>query len=175
MSFLVRKIEYSKWRQRNILEGEPASADAITGCMRTRGNKLSLWSIDNEVELEAAVLAIAAQSEHLDTIDVLCIDLSLIQDKGLRLEPSAGLTPYTAFKEKHTDIIDLDYKLLGVMAEVIIESIRRDQRKQFTRSDLKKIITSAVEAGKVNWNDLERDVQDRIPNPAPTEDGPSRT
>ena len=170
MSFLVRKIDYNKWRQRKILEGEPASADAITRCMRTTENKLSLWSINGEAGLEDAVLALAAQFDHLDAIDVLCIDLSLIQDSGLHLKESPGSTPYAEFEQNHMDIVDLDYDLLGVMAQVVIESIRRDQSKRFTKSQLIEIIRSGVRDGKVHLSQLKCSIQKRISNPTPTED-----
>lgn len=165
MSLLVRKIEYQKWMQRNIREGESASADAITGCMRTTGNKLSLWSIDDEADLEEAVLAMAASFHRLDTIDVLSIDPSLVEKKGLSLEASKGLTPYAAFRENHRDVVDLDYYSLGAMAEVVIESIQMERKKRFTRSQLKAIVSRAVEVGKVTLSELNKSVQeDIIPN-----------
>jgi hypothetical protein len=163
MSFVVRKIEYTKWRQRRILDGETPSADAITNCMRTTGNKLSLWSIADEGELEEAVIAIAAQGDHLDAIDVLTIDKSLIEERKLSLVKSRGLTPYTSFEDKHYDVVELDYNSLGLMASVIVESIRRSIEKKrnlrFTIATLRDILTNAVSAGKVQFATLKPGVQ----------------
>jgi hypothetical protein len=164
MAFFVRKIEYGKWVQRRILEGEPPSADAITNCMKTKWNTLSLWSINDETELEEAVLAIAAQLDHLDTIDVLVIDPFLIKNRELSLKGTPGLTPYIGFADKHLDVFNLDYASLGLMAEVIVESIRQDRRERFTKSRLKKILVSGIDAGKVQWADLKPNVQNKISN-----------
>jgi hypothetical protein len=164
MALFVRKIEYAKWAQRRILEGEQPSADAITNCMKTTHNTLSLWSIDDESELEDAVIAIAAQFDQLDTIDVLSIDPSLIEDRELPLKKTPGLSPYAAFMNRHLDVFDLDYNLLGFMAEVIVESIRQERKKRFTRSMLIRILKEAVDTGKVQWIDLKPNIQNKISN-----------
>jgi hypothetical protein len=162
MSLVVRKIEYIKWTQRRILEGEQPSADAITNCMKTNRNRLSVWSIDDEGELEDAVIAIVSVGTHLDTIDVLTIDKSLIEQKNLVLEKSSNPTPYFNFEERHCDVVNLDYASLGYMAEIIIESIRQDRRKRFTEPQLKRIMTIAVETGKVEFDELEPDIKKKI-------------
>lgn len=164
MALLVRKIDYNKWMQRRILDGEQPSGDAITNCMKTKWNTLSLWSIGDEGELDEAVLAIAADFTNLDAIDVLKIDPLLIEGKGLHLVESQGVTHYIGFVNNHLDVIDLDYTSLGRMAEVIVESILLGGRKRFTHGELKRILTKAVEEGKVQWADLEPDVQKKIPN-----------
>jgi hypothetical protein len=163
MPFVVRKIEFSKWDQRNIFNGAPPSADAITNCMKTRGNKLSLWLISDEGEREEAVVAIASNFDHLDTIDILLINPSLITEKGLTLEPSQGDTLYQKFKDKHYNVINLDYPSLGEMAKVTIESLRLKQWKQFRKSELINILTVAVQKDKVRWSDLKPDVRKKIP------------
>jgi hypothetical protein len=164
MSFLVRKIDRSKWDQRKILDGEQPSADAITRCMKTTLNTLSLWSIDAESEREEAVLAIASNFANLDAIDILLIDRSLMEEKGLALVPKTGLTPYHNFESKHLDVINLDYLSLGAMAEVTVESIRQQRHKRFRESELIEILTNGVQAGKVQWSELKPDVQKKIPN-----------
>lgn len=163
MLFVVRKIEYSKWNQRRILEGEQPSADAITNCMKTTSNALSLWSIDDENEIDEAVLAIGSQFNDLDSIDILTIDLSLITDRGLSIQKCTGLTPYKNFEERHLDVVGLDYKSLGLMAEVIIESLRKGHWKRVLRKDLKTIISKGVDEGKIQWSDLKEKVQKVIP------------
>ena len=163
MPFVVRKIDYIKWNQRRIFEGEQPSADAITNCLKTTSNTLSLWSIVDESEIEEAVLAIGSQFNDLDTIDILTIDPSLIMGSGLSVKKCPGLTPYRGFEERHLDVVDLDYKSLGMMAQVIIASLRQGRSKRFLRDELKRIITRGVLEGKVQWSDLKKKVQKIIP------------
>lgn len=164
MSFLIRKIDgFNKWSQKNILKGEQPSADAITHCLKTKQNALSFWLIDDESQREEGVLAIAAQFDHLDSIDILLIDLSLIKKKRLSLLKNPGLTPYTDFIDKHFDVTNLDYLSLGAVAEVIVESIRQTRHKMFRESELVEILSSGVRAGKVQWSKLKPHVQKKIP------------
>lgn len=164
MSFLIRKIdEFPKWSQRDILNGEPPSADAITHCLKTKLNALSFWLIGDESEREEGVLAIAAQFDHIDAIDILLIDRSLVEEKQLSLVEKPGLTPYTDFKDKHWDITSLDYLSLGALAEVIVESIRQKRHKRFREVELVEILSNGVRAGKVQWSKLNPDVQKKIP------------
>jgi len=164
MSFLIRKIdEFPKWGQRDILNGEQPSADAITHCLKTTDNALSFWSIADENKREEGVLAIVAQFDHLDAVDILLIDRSLVEEKQLYLEPTPGLTPYTDFIDKHLDATNLDYLSLGALAEVIVESIRQARHKRFRETELVDILSNGIRAGKVQWSKLKPDVQKKIP------------
>ncbi len=163
MSLLIRKFDYfGKWYQRDILNGEQPSADAITHCLKTKENTLSFWSIVDENQREEGVLAIVAQFDHLDTTDVLLIDRSLVEQ--LCIDKSRGKTPYTDFIDKHFDVKNLDYSSLGVLAEAIVEGIRKAWHKRFRESELVEILTSGVQAGKVQWSELKPDVQKKIPD-----------
>ncbi len=125
MSLLVRKIELAKWKQNKIAEGEPPSADAITGCIRTSQNSLSVWHISDMEQLEDAVLAIASGLQKPDTLNFLVLDSSFLEESGLRIGDLKSVrTPYDAFKENHRDIIELDYCSLGTMANIIIDHVK---------------------------------------------------
>ncbi len=162
MSLIVRKIELSKWKQRNITGGEPPSADAITNCMRTSKNTLSVWGIESSTDLEEAVLAIASQFDHLDTADFLIIETELLDSKGLSLENTPGFTPYKEFVNQHRDVIDLDYHKLGDMADVIVESIKRAYNQRFTKAMLKKILVEGIQQGKIDPEELKESVRSKL-------------
>lgn len=162
MSLIVRKIEYNKWMQRKILEGEEPSSDAITNCMRTTRNTLSVWFINDSTELEEAVLAIASQFDHLDTADFLIIEIPLLQEKHLLLDETRGITPYCKFADNHRDIINLDYSSLGAMAEIVIESIRRLYRERFTRTKLINLLKKGIDDGKIQPEDLKESVRSKL-------------
>lgn len=162
MPFLVRKIEYSKWDQRKILDGEEPSGDAITNCMKTKQNKLSVWHIDDESERNEAVLAIVANLDHVEAIDILLIDESLISEAGLSLQEVTGETPYHAFENNHLNVSNLDYSSLGTMAKATVESIRQNRHKRFREKELIDILTNAIQLGKVQLSELGPDVQKKI-------------
>ncbi|MBD3267527.1 hypothetical protein GF373_12740 [bacterium] len=164
MTFVIRKIEINKWMQTPILQGQSPSADAITNCMKTTNNTLSLWDIQDENEVEDAVLAIASQLDHLDTFDILVIEKSLIQEKALSLKSTEGKTPYKDFSNRHIDVANLDLDSLGRMAKVIIESIRQNRQKRFTTSNLKRILADGIIQGKIQKTDIKENLLRKLPN-----------
>lgn len=158
----VRKIEYPKWMQNRILEGEAPSADAITNCIRTKANKLSFWKAINEEKINDAVLAIVSHFDHLESCDIIAINDVMIDCSDLHINSSDGVTLYNAFSDNHYDIEKLDYDKLGKIAEIIIESIKMGNRTRFTKKRLKDLLASGINDGKINIDDLKPGVKKYI-------------
>ena len=158
MALLVRKIEKSKWMQKNILNGELASADAITNSLKTTNNTLSVWRVESEAEIEKAVLAIVSESQHLDAIDIIILDQEEIKSKKLELTNSLGKTPFKEFIHNHCDIVQLDYGSLGKVADIIINSFKKNRDTRYTKSQLKKIISDGIVQGSVKIEELNENI-----------------
>lgn len=159
MSLLVRKIALNKWMKTDILNGALPSADAITGCTRTRDNTLSVWSIETENELEDAILAIASNVDHLDKIDIVLLDRGSVERRGLPITAVPGDTPYKRFIQKHFDLYELDYGTLGTVSQEIVKSIKMNMCRNFTRVKLKSILVEGVKCGKIDLHDLKDSVR----------------
>jgi len=61
MALQVRKINKAKWLRADIVNSAEIPADAITNCLRTQQNNLSVWRIKSEDEIENAVIAISSK------------------------------------------------------------------------------------------------------------------
>lgn len=130
--YLIRKISRAKWESNSSLLPEEIGADAITGCLRTFNNSLSVWQcgqVQREEDIKEAILALAASMERIDKIDVVIIDKSALEEKGIALEPTPGNTPVEDLRDKHLDIIRLDTSRLCLIAQYIAEKIRRNTKK----------------------------------------------
>ena len=102
---LVRKITKSKWFQNDILNGAEVSADAITNCLKTTKNTLSVWRVDNEETIEEAALAIVANQQYLETIDVVLLDEEYFLKYQIKIENTEGNTIVEDLKNTHVDLI----------------------------------------------------------------------
>lgn len=162
MSLLVRKIEKAKWNQKHVLDGEIPSADAITNCMKTRGNTLSVWRIESQAELDDVVVAIVSGGQHLDTIDVVLIPEELALNNKVEVIPSDGCTPYTLFVERHRDFAELDYSSLGIVSDMIIGALRDEKCFRYTKGRLKKLLLQAVKDSKVDIESLDAKLGNKI-------------
>lgn len=162
MPFLVRKINKAKWFQLDIHQSNEVSADAITNCLKTTKNTLSVWHIESEDDLDNAVLAIVANQEHLDTIDIVILDESSLTDYNLNIVASPGETPVTSLINAHRDIAELTFTKLGHVKEHIVERIRNNKLKRYTVASLKKILLDAIENGIVQRNDLKETLRAKL-------------
>src|SRR3989339_377771 len=133
MSLLIRKIDKAKWLQNDIVNGADISADAITNCMKTTKNTLSTWRVDNEQQVDRAVLAIVTGHQQLDTIDVVWIDQIQLEKEGIGFEHSPGITPVISLVDSHVDVVNLTYTSLGKIANCIVKCFSENKVKRYTR------------------------------------------
>ena len=162
MNLLVRKINRAKWMQNDILCGEEVSADAITNCMKTKGNALSTWQISDQNEIADAVLAIVSFHEHLDTIDVVCLNPSCLEKVGVKFQPTQVNTPVKDLIERHVDICNLTYRSLGIVAEQIVNVIREDKVVRYTKGSIRKLLKTAIDLGRIEIGDLHNSIYNEL-------------
>ena len=125
MGLLLRKITPNKWQSNLGKTPDNFSADAITGCIRTNQNTLSVWSsatseFDSE-EVKKLIVGLAISMPQPAKIDVLWLDEDKLGKKGLEIIETPAETIYTNINGKHKDISFLDHSKLGLVAEHIVE------------------------------------------------------
>lgn len=178
MSLLVRKIDKAKWLQNDIIADEEVSADAITICLRTSENKLSVWKVSTETDIKEAILAIVSGGDHLESIDIITIDSGRIASDGISIiqNPKESNTRVQDLKKTHYDIIDLTYRKLGFIANYIvgcfkkgqiINSCKEGQVLRCTEGYLKLIIQEAIQKQRLNIEDLPHSIKKKLPQPIP--------
>jgi hypothetical protein len=152
MPLLVRRINRAKWEQIKSEDYEDVSADAITNCLKTSNNELSVWKINNETELENAILALITgkSQEKLSTLHYVILNEEFVLQNGLELKNTSGDTAVETLKNTHSDISNLTYKKLGIVKTLILESIKSEQCSFFSKKQLKEIIQKALLHGIVD-------------------------
>lgn len=159
---LIRKINKTKWLQYDIINGADVSADALTNCIKTYNNSLSVWEIKDETDLEEAVLAIVAGQDYLEAIDVIILDERHFVKCQINQESTEGRTPVNDLKNIHKDLCNLDFWTLGMVAENIVESFKTDKVKRYTISKLKDILKKAIEQNRLQVGDLNENIQRKL-------------
>lgn len=160
--YLIRKINQAKWFQIDIMNDDDVTADAITNCLKTTKNTLSVWHIENEYDIEEAVLAIAAGLQHIETIDIVVLSTNSLQDYNINIITSTGNTPIESLKEIHRDLSELTYSKLGYIKDHIVERIRKDKLKRYTKGQLKKMLLDAIDKGVLKLEDLHDSVKSKL-------------
>lgn len=170
MPIVVRRINLGKWK--NYSKNKPgkkilssvlgfskynAPADAITGCLKTKNNELSVWIVDKKEDIPYALLAMATgtKQDSLGTIDYVTFESEELIKAGIRYEPSledAG-TAIPILKQFHNDIKDVDYCCLGKMQDMIVSKVNSNSEQNVLKEDLWRWIEKAID-GKIIDFDL---------------------
>jgi hypothetical protein len=164
MSLLVRKIDKSKWLQTDIYRGEDISADAITNCLRTNRNTLSVWEVDSESNIDEAVLTIVSGHQHLETIDVVPMDAEYLKENEIDCIRTDGLTPIDNLIKTHIDLACLSYRKLGIIAYHIADNITKQMIIRYTKVRLKEILNRAIREGRLKLEDLSDLLKKKLEN-----------
>lgn len=164
MAFLVRKFNKAKWLQTDLTVTNDVGADAVTGCLNTKGNSLSVWQIDDETStnIDTAVLAIVSKHHHLESFDVVILDEAVIAAHSILIEENPGDTPVDSLRDRHRDISNLTFASLGHVKDAIVDELRSDNTVRITVGHLKRIINQAVADKLLVASDLSSSIQSKL-------------
>lgn len=138
MAYYVRKISRSKWQEKTLSADEvkalqeikSVAADAITNCIKTTGNKLSLWKVEKKRDSIDDIIPLIIGFERPDTCDIIYISDEIFSEEGIVLEQSSedANTPIEELKQYHYNAVINDYEGLGKFAKVVLRSLNNHRR-----------------------------------------------
>lgn len=154
MEFILRKLDRRAafypldW----IQEGDVA-ADALSN-LRTTGNTLSVWQIDeNRTNLDRVVAALAAGRMKLDKFDYALIDRQALEPLGIRLVKEAGgSSDQDANARWHHDITGLSGSTLLELAYTLQT---RAEFKRIHKKNVRNLIVASIDNRFIDPTHLE--------------------
>ncbi len=158
MALYVRKISRAKWPEdvsefNNIAE---LKSDALAD-LRTQNNTLSFWKIESESDLESAILALSASSStsKIENVTIIWTEEETLKSKGFIIDESVpGDTVVQDLKNTHRDLCELTYASLGTVAEIIIQSLKSDKFKRYSKNKVRQLLVQAYENNRVSETSL---------------------
>jgi len=162
MALQVRKINRAKWHELDVVNGAEIPADAITNCLRTQQNNLSVWRIKSEDEIENAVLAISSGQQYLETFDIVILDSEYLEQKGIKFMVTEGQTAAKMPKDMHFHMVDLTYEKLGIVAYHIVEKFKEKKVLRYTKKNLKDILNNAINEKRLDFNELSENIKNKL-------------
>ena len=163
MSLFARKIDRAKWQKSEFLDNGEIPADAITICLKTTSDCLSVWEINTEAEIEDALLAIVSNYKDLETTDIVLLDPAFLEHHGIEFVQKDGITRFEAQKKSHQDLQKLSHRTLGIIAGHIVDGIKTEKMKRYTKGKLIEILRHATrEGGKLPLECLDEKIQEAI-------------
>lgn len=148
MSYFVRKINRAKWNETEALKDETdinkLNADYLATCLRTQQGVISLWKIDDPSEIKDVAVAICSVGEHIDKVDFVLLDDKELQSIGIipQNEPEGT----SKIKEKHYKVENLNYKKIGSLACLILDTINNKENGyiRIKSPEVKQLLLEAI-------------------------------
>ena len=128
--------------------------------LKTDRNRLSVWKVENDEDLLDAFVALGANSEHIGTISAVKIkpqDLNAVC-----FESEEGVSPTRGINEKHRNIKDLNYLLLGDVAMSVIKGLGTGGYIRKTKGDMKKLLIDAYKKNKLDMENMSPTLKEEI-------------
>jgi len=154
----ARKFSRAKWERPAFISDSEIPADAITVCLRTQDNKLSLWDCaDDDGSVEETVLALATGSKYdsLEKMHITTLVIAEMKSQGLSLANTPGDTAVEDLRERHLEVVKLTLNQLTKFAELMATNIYADDHCFiFTRKDVARIIKTAMSQQRLDGQKL---------------------
>lgn len=151
---LIRKVSLAKWKNSLAVGPDYISADAVTGCLRTTGNTLSVWKAETPEEYDQSVLALLASLTSMETIDIVRLEARELESNELELAETDGDTRAKGLEGLHRDIINLNHGSLKSVAEIVKAKVAENKSIRLRRQEIKEILNKAVAEGIVDIDTL---------------------
>ncbi|WP_457977192.1 hypothetical protein L0Y47_13200 [Ectopseudomonas composti] len=154
----IRKISLAKWTNSLESDIDGFSADAITGCLRTTENTLSVWKCETEEEIEQSTLALLASQTRIDKLDIVKIDRGDVEERKLSVVESPGHTAAEVYANNHADIAGLNIDSLRLFAELVKEEVANGRSIRIGKADFIKRLQSGIAKGVIVESALTKEI-----------------
>ena len=165
-SHAARKYSRAKWEKPSYVKNDDIPADAVTICLKTTNNKLSLWECvteNNSIEEVVLALTTGTKVTHIEKMHIIALPQDAIKNAQLVLDKSEGDTLVDELRDRHVDLIELTLSKLTTIANMMASQIQREIHcHSFTRKQVAKILNSSVEAGKISVEKLNSKIQEQL-------------
>lgn len=158
MALMVRMVNKAKWD----MNYNPANADAITLCLKTKNNTLSFWVVESAEKVEDGVLAIASANQNLDAIDIVVVESQEFEARNIKIIETVGRTACEDLAKSHRDLAELNVRHLEGVSEVIASKIKDNKVVRYNMSALRKLIEDAICEKRINLDLLHDGIKRKL-------------
>lgn len=131
---------------------EDVPADTVAAEFKTTENKLSVWKIENEDDLNDAFIAMALSSDSIGTIDAVLLEEDDLSK--LKIEEEVAATPVIEANKKHRNIVELNYVNLGDVIKSILNALEKGDMVRKTKGTLRNLVVDACVNSSIQYDML---------------------
>ena len=165
---LIRGIaSLARWDGTTVVNREDATtAGDVISDLRTQSNTLSVWRADTPEDINDAIVAMSLNRTDISKMIALLLDekdLSAMQIDFSDAIPGKAPGAVESIKKKHRDLLEIDYKRLGVLSDYMMKVVHdKDKRVEITKPNLKKLLIQYKEGNKIIPDEMNDELRDKL-------------
>lgn len=146
--------------QYEVPEIDQIDADSISE-LATTDNCVSTWYIDDPKDINKAVLALTSGFRNLDSIQLVVFNIKDLDQYGLTAKKSeeTAFTKAVGYKKYHYDIIDLNHRKLGHLAQLIMRTLHNDGIVNVDKMHIVEVLSRAMVDKVVDFEKLDKNLK----------------
>ena len=165
---LIRGIaSLARWDGTTVVNREDATtAGDVISDLRTQSNTLSVWQADTPEDINDALVAMSLNRSDVSKMIALLLDekdLSAMQIDFSDAIPGKAPGAVESIKNKHRDLLEIDYKRLGVLSDYMMKVVHdKDKRIEITKPNLKKLLIQYKDGNKIIPDEMNADLREKL-------------
>ncbi len=148
MAYFLRVVRQARWYKYPELDWLPdggLQADAL-GDLQTTGNELSVYRVENEMDRDRVIVALAANRDNLANLDYAVFDDAGLVSIGVAISQQDGQTPDLAVNRLHYNLVNLTAENLVQIAQAISSG----EHVRISRKDIELKLRRSIESGELD-------------------------
>lgn len=143
---IVRKVDViTRWNNpKAVNRSDPTVPGDTLSELKTRENKLSVWLANTDEDIEDAVAALSLSRDNIQRLMLVMLDETKLAALSIEMkDDQLGAAPGASevILKKHRNLVELDHKRLGLLAEYMIQQASdQNNRRTFTEANVKGIL-----------------------------------
>lgn len=165
---LIRGIaSLSRWNGSTVVNRSDATtAGDVISDLRTQNNTLSVWRADSEEDINDAIVAMSLNRTEVSKMVALLLDEKELEAMQIFFSdklPGKAPGAIDSIKNKHRDLLEIDYKRLGILSDYMLNIVHDKQKRvEFTKPNLKKLLEEYKQGRKINVEEMNGDLRSNL-------------
>lgn len=165
---LIRGIaSLSRWDGTTIVNRPDATtAGDVISDLRTQSNTLSVWRADSEEDINDALVALSLNRTDVSKVIALLLDEKELEAMQITFSdklPGKAPGAIDAIKEKHRDLLEIDYKRLGVLSDYMMRIVHdKKKRVEISKPNLKKLLEQYRNKKRIKVEEMNEELRSKL-------------
>ena len=163
---LIRSIaSLARWDGTTVVNRPDATiAGDVISDLRTQRNTLSVWCADSQEDINDAIVAMSLNRTDVAKMIALLLDendLAAMQITSSSENPGKAPGAVESIKNKHRDLVEIDYKRLGELSEYMMKVVH-DKARRIEISKPNLLLIQYKEGNKIILDEMNTDLRDKL-------------